>query len=177
MHPTYGRCITIRWVAFWLLCIRFSIKATTANRWGWANFGRRMCYGVHGSCLSARLRVCLANANFIRNFCRSVAHEASIDIFGGRRLHFPPNPSTAYPTVSSGSCIWDFTLAEWIISVFCRQSYTNAWSAQVRNLRAEPECWEKPERTRKLSERKLMRCAGEKISHCFLNNSRKNLLN
>jgi len=89
----------------------------------------------------------------------------------------PIHLSIAYPTVSSGSCIWDFTLAEWIISVFCRQSYTNAWSAQVRKMRAQPECWEKPERTRKLSERKLMRCAGENISHCFLKNSSKNLLN
>jgi len=46
-----------------------------------------MWHGVYGSCLSARLRVCLANANFIRNFCHSLAHEASVEHFWGPHFH------------------------------------------------------------------------------------------
>lgn len=121
--------------------------------------------------MSARLRVCLANANFIRNFCRLlVAHEAADHRNSGATVAdiSPPHNhslSLQFPTVSvsSGSCIWDFPFTEWIIFVFCRQSNTNVLSAQVGKMRAKlVEGKAKRVIARKMSERKLMRCAEEK---------------
>lgn len=122
------------------LCSAFNKSNNEPPKGGWILDGKGRMWHVGGlpgsgilSCLSARLRVCLANANFIRNFCRSLARfvwgpPKSIEMFGPTDLvcNAPP-PQVVFPrycflSVSSGSCIWDFTFVEWIISEFCRQS-------------------------------------------------------